>query len=150
MDRSSLISLTHRRCILTDRPIAKLGRLLKAERERQGMTQGKLYSISRVSSRTIVAVENGRIRTKRLRMDVIIRLALALDMDSQALMDEASYEGRASTEQIDKARALMNFHKEGTSAKITFSRLMFGFMELSREEQETFARTINAYLGKGA
>ena len=133
---------------MADKPIVKLGQLLKDERNRQGMTQSRFSVISRVSTRTIVALEKGKILTKRIRMDVILRLALALGIDPQTLMDEADYDGQATAEEINLARLRSNC-KEEAPPKIPLTQLIFGFMELSGEEQETFMRTVNAYLGKG-
>lgn len=59
----------------------EFGQLLKETRESKGMSHLELSELSRVSTRTIYRLETGSDRSKKIRLDVIIRLALALGED---------------------------------------------------------------------
>jgi transcriptional regulator with XRE-family HTH domain len=58
--------------------MVRLGRTLRLAREAQGLRQDELALATGVSTRTVHAVENGKLTA---RVDVIIRMANGLGLD---------------------------------------------------------------------
>ncbi len=119
-----------------------LGDLLKAARSRRGISQGGLSQKSRVSTRTIVAIENGK-TTESLRKDVIARLALALNVDPAEWgcdFDPQEIERLSQSIGLKPGETLS--YCQLTSAE----QVVSGWMKLPRAEQRTVFAMFEAAL----
>ncbi len=65
----------------------KIGVLVRKHRNEQGLSQQELAGDADMERSYISAVENGR---KKLRVDTLVRLANALNIEPWALLKEAS------------------------------------------------------------
>jgi|SRR5581483_1861037 len=119
-----------------------LGRLVLEARQKRGITQGQLATVSKVSTRTLVALENGRHAREEIRSDVIIRLALGLGKDPDEWLKLL---GKESVEmEIDRWRHVLGL---ATGAiKLSATQVLASWMELSTEDQEKIARMMAAAL----
>ncbi len=83
--------------------MSTLGERLSAVRERQGLTQGQVARRARLPQQAISRLERGE--RSHVRSDVLVRLAIALDVSADVLLGLLDMEGHADSDANADPRA---------------------------------------------